>query len=89
MALNEENISKLLLILSHKLRRDILLLLHEKKEQSFSELMNTLDIDTGKMSFHLRNLKLFIEQTPDGKYKLNVSLKSGETLIKNFDLFNL
>jgi uncharacterized RDD family membrane protein YckC len=71
LAHNEENVSKLLLILSHKLRRDILMLLHEKKEQSFSELMNFLEVDTGKMSFHLRNLKLFLDQTPAGKYKLN------------------
>ena len=71
MALNEENISKILLMLSHKIRRDILLSLQEKKEQSFSELMNILDIDTGKMSFHLRSMKLFLEQTPTGKYKLN------------------
>lgn len=71
MVLNEENISKILLILSHKTRRDILLILLEKKELSFSELMNILEIDTGKMSFHLRSLKLFLEQTTTGKYKLN------------------
>ncbi|PVX26663.1 MAG: hypothetical protein CW691_00760 [Candidatus Bathyarchaeum sp.] len=71
MSFNEENISKLLLILSHQIRRDIITILDEKKEQSFSELMNILGIDTGKMSFHLRNLKLFLEQTPSGKYKLN------------------
>ena len=71
MATNEENVSNLLKILSHKLRRGIIFILHEKKEQSFSDLMNALEIDTGKMSFHLRNLKPFLEQTPTGKYKLN------------------
>jgi uncharacterized RDD family membrane protein YckC len=71
MSLNDENISKILLILSHQIRRDILLILLEKKELSFSELMNVLEIDTGKMSFHLRNLRLFLDQTPTGKYKLN------------------
>lgn len=71
MSLNEENMSKILLILSHKIRRDILFSLLEKKELSFSELMNTLEIDTGRMSFHLRNLRLFLEQTPAGKYRLN------------------
>lgn len=71
MGLNEENVSKILLVLSHKIRRDILIILLEKKEQSFSDLMNALEIDTGKMSFHLRSLKLFLDQTESGKYKLN------------------
>ena len=34
MAQNEENVSKILLIVSHKIRRDILILLNEKKEQN-------------------------------------------------------
>lgn len=89
MALNEENVSKLLLILSHKLRRDILLILDEKKEQSFSELMNTLDVDTGKMSFHLRNLKLFLEQTPAGKYKLNRIGQNALRLIKDAESLSI
>ena len=70
MSEGEKNISKIFLILSHKLRRDMLVILSEKKEQSFSELMNALEIDTGKMSFHLRNLKLFLEPTSTGKYRL-------------------
>lgn len=89
MALNEENVSKLLLVLSHKLRRDILLILDEKKEQSFSELMNTLDVDTGKMSFHLRNLKLFLEQTPAGKYKLNRIGQNALRLIKDAESLSI
>ena len=83
MATNEENVSNLLRILSHKLRRDILFILHEKKEKSFSDLMNALEIDTGKMSFHLRNLKPFLEQTPTGKYKLNRFGQNALRLIKD------
>ena len=48
MAVNEENVSKLFIILSNKIRRDILGILSEKKEQSFTDLMNALNIDTGK-----------------------------------------
>ena len=62
MAVDEKNVSKLFSILSNKLRRDILSLLYEKKELSFSDLMNAIEIDTGKMSFHLRNLKMFLKQ---------------------------
>ena len=33
--------------------------------------MKTLNVDTGKLSFHIRGLALFIEQGESGKYKLN------------------
>jgi uncharacterized RDD family membrane protein YckC len=89
MSLNDENISKILLILSHKIRRDILLILLEKKEQSFSELMNTLEIDTGKMSFHLRNLQLLLDQTPTGKYKLNKFGQKAIRILKDIEALSV
>ncbi|MEJ2242456.1 MAG: RDD family protein [Candidatus Bathyarchaeota archaeon] len=78
MTTDKDNVSKIFLILSHKLRRDILFNLSEKKEQSFSDLMNALNIDTGRMSFHLRNLKPFLEQS-SGMYKLT---SFGETAVR-------
>ena len=89
MAVNEENVSKLFSILSHKLRRDILVILYEKKEQSFSDLMNGLNIDTGTISFHLRKLKLFLEQTPTGKYKLNSFGQNALRLIKDTEALSI
>jgi uncharacterized RDD family membrane protein YckC len=89
MSLNDENISKILLILSHKIRRDILLSLLEKEELSFSELMNILKIDTGKMSFHLRNLKLFLDQTPTGKYKLNRFGQKALRILKDIEALSI
>ena len=71
MANNEENVSGILSALSHPLRREILLNLSEKGECSFTDLMNALSIDTGKLSFHIRVLAPFLEQTPSGKYKLS------------------
>jgi uncharacterized RDD family membrane protein YckC len=41
--------------------------------------MNALNVDTGKLSFHIRSLTAFIEQTPTGKYKLS---KVGENAIR-------
>jgi uncharacterized RDD family membrane protein YckC len=41
--------------------------------------MNALHVDTGKLSFHIRNLDDFLEQTPAGKYKLT---KTGENAIR-------
>jgi uncharacterized RDD family membrane protein YckC/DNA-binding transcriptional ArsR family regulator len=79
MAVDEENISKILSVLSHKIRREILLILHEKSETSFTELLNILKIDTGKLSFHIRSLSPFIEQSESGKYKLS---RAGEDAIR-------
>ena len=79
MAVDQENISKILSILSHPLRREILLNLSEKGESSFTDLMNLLKVDTGKLSFHLRSLEIFIEQTPTGKYKLS---RAGENAVR-------
>jgi uncharacterized RDD family membrane protein YckC/DNA-binding HxlR family transcriptional regulator len=79
MAVDQEQISKILSILSHPLRREILLNLSEKGELSFTDLLNLLKVDTGKLSFHLRSLEVFIEQTPTGKYKLS---RAGESAVR-------
>ena len=79
MAGNQENVSRILVVLSNPLRREILLNLSEKGECSFTDLMNALNVDTGKLSFHIRNLEGFLEQTSTGKYKLS---KAGENAIR-------
>ncbi len=71
MAVDQENVSKILSVLSHRIRREILLILCEKGDSSFTDLMNALKVDTGKLSFHIRSLQPFIEQTETGKYKLS------------------
>ena len=85
MAVNQENVSKILSVLSHQLRRDILLMLHERGESSFTDLMNALNVDTGKMSFHMRNLGPFLEQTDTGKYRLNDIGESAVEVIKDVE----
>jgi len=62
MATKQENISRILSVLSHPIRRDILLILSDKEECSFTDLMNALRVDTGKLSFHIRSLAVFLEQ---------------------------
>ena len=79
MVVDQENVSKVLAVLTHPLRREILLLLSEKGECSFTDLLNVLKVDTGKLSFHLRSLSAFTEQTPTGKYKLN---RTGESAVR-------
>jgi uncharacterized RDD family membrane protein YckC len=79
MAVDQENVSKVLSVLSHPLRREILLNLSNNGESSFTDLLNLLKVDTGKLSFHLRSLSPFIEQTSNGKYKLS---RAGESAVR-------
>jgi len=79
MAVDQENVSKVLSVLSHRIRREILLILNEKGESSFTDLMNTLNIDTGKLSFHIRSLSPFLQQTESGKYRLS---RAGEDAVR-------
>jgi len=79
MAVNQENVSKVLSVLSHPLRREILLELSNNGESSFTDLLNLLKVDTGKLSFHLRSLSSFVEQTPNGKYQLS---RAGESAVR-------
>jgi len=85
MAVDQENVSRILSVLSHPLRREILQYLSEKEEGSFTDLMNALNIDTGKLSFHIRNLAAFLEQTPTGKYKLSKTGENAIVLIKDLE----
>ena len=79
MAVSEDNVSRILSALSHPLRREILLNLSEKGECSFTELMNALSVETGKLSFHIKNLEDFLEQTKTGRYRLS---KVGENAMR-------
>lgn len=79
MAVDQGNVSKILSVLSHPLRREILLNLSNNGESSFTDLLNLLKVDTGKLSFHLRSLAPFIEQAPNGKYRLS---RAGESAVR-------
>jgi uncharacterized RDD family membrane protein YckC/DNA-binding HxlR family transcriptional regulator len=79
LAVDEDSVTKILSVLSHPIRRDILNLLSEKGECTFTDLLNALEIDTGKLSFHLRTLQAFTEQTKAGKYRLN---RTGESAVR-------
>jgi uncharacterized RDD family membrane protein YckC/DNA-binding transcriptional ArsR family regulator len=85
MTVDQENVSKILSDLSHPLRREILLRLDEKSELSFTDLINILNVDTGKLSFHIRSLAEFLEQTPAGKYKLGRLGEDAVVFIKDLE----
>jgi uncharacterized RDD family membrane protein YckC len=79
MAVDQESVTRILSSLSHPTRRGIILILNEKGECSFTDLMNALSIDTGKLSFHIRNLAGLVEQSSSGKYRLS---KMGENAVR-------
>ncbi len=79
MTTDEDSVSKILSVIAHPLRREILNLVSDKGEVSFTDMLNALQVDTGKLSFHLRNLTAFVEQTPSGKYKLS---RTGENAVR-------
>ena len=64
MAVDQGNVSKILSVLSHPLRREILLNLSNNSESSFTDLLNLLKVDTGKLSFHLRCIITFYRTNP-------------------------
>ncbi|MBN1329737.1 MAG: PH domain-containing protein [Candidatus Heimdallarchaeota archaeon] len=56
--------------ISHNTRQEILNLIAEKKVQSYTYLMQKLNLSTGKLNFHLKQLTGLIEKQTDGNYKL-------------------
>jgi uncharacterized RDD family membrane protein YckC/DNA-binding transcriptional ArsR family regulator len=85
MAVDQEKVSTILSVLSHPLRRNILLYLNEEQECSFTDFATEFGVDTGKLSFHLRSLEAFLEQTSYGKYKLSKVGQNAIILIKDLE----
>jgi DNA-binding transcriptional ArsR family regulator len=67
--------------LKHPLRRQILLLLEEKGEASFTEIQKAVDVnDTGLLSYHLKELGTLVEQSERGKNNLSEIGKASKAL---------
>jgi DNA-binding transcriptional ArsR family regulator len=68
--------------LKNPIRRQILILLEQKGEVSFTDIQNAVGInDTGLLSYHLKELNLLVEQSSRGKYSLS---EIGETSMALF-----
>jgi DNA-binding transcriptional ArsR family regulator len=58
--------------LKHPIRRQILFLLEEKSEASFTEIQNAVHMDdTGLLSYHLKELTPLVTQSARGRYSLS------------------
>ena len=63
---------KIFAALKHPIRRQILLLLKDKDEMSFTDIQNAVGLeDTGLLSYHLRELEFLVRQSARGKYSLS------------------
>ena len=66
--------------LKHPVRRQILLLLEQKGEVSFTDIQNALGInDTGLMSYHLKELAPLVEQSARAHEVMISKVKHGKT----------
>jgi len=67
--------------IGHPIRRQIIRILHKNMEVSYSDLLSMLNIETGKLNFHLKKLQPLLEQTQSGKYKLSEKGRFAHTVI--------
>ncbi len=58
-------------VLSHEIRAEIISLLHDNIEMSYTEILHTLNIEEGNLNFHLRKMKGFVELTDKKNYRLS------------------
>lgn len=68
--MEEETYSLIFRSLKHPIRRKILRILVDK-ELAFSEILNSLSIDSGHLSYHIENLGDLVKRFVNGKYGLS------------------
>ncbi len=71
-------------VLKDEKRRKIIGLLNEQGSLSYTQLMNTLGISTGKLNYHLKILNEFIMKQEDGTYVLTEKGKLAVNLMQQF-----
>lgn len=74
--------------LSHPTRSKIIEALYENVELSYTELLNILGVDTGKLNFHLKNMARLFENTEEGTYILTGEGKIAYNIIKETKKFD-
>jgi len=67
---DEETYSLIFKSLNHPIRRRILRMLQDN-ELAFSQILETLSMDSGHLSYHLEGLGELVTRSPEGKYRLS------------------
>jgi len=83
--MEEVDWSSLHRILSDPTRRNILELLAEKNELSYTEIMSLLRItNTGRLNYHLKALNVLVSKDDQGRYSLTERGKLAANMVKTF-----
>jgi DNA-binding transcriptional ArsR family regulator len=83
----KDDYNEIFTALRHPIRRQVLLLLEDKGEMSFTEIQNALGMnDTGLMSYHLKELAPLVEQSTRGKYCLSEVGRASITLFRKVEM---
>ncbi len=69
-------------ILSHKIRREIIVSLSQKVELTYTQLLEMMKISDGLLSFHLRKLKELVNQSDSGSYLLSQEGRAAFEIIR-------
>lgn len=72
-------------VLSHEIRVKIISLLYENIEMSYTEILNTLNLEAGNLNFHLRKMKNFVELTEKNNYRLSEYGKIAYVMLQGVD----
>ena len=56
--------------LNHKVRREILRLIHLKGSATYTHLLDRTELPTGQLNYHLKQLSGLIEKAPTDEYEL-------------------
>lgn len=69
----EPDVDSLFNVLSHPIRRKIILTLGSYHELSYTDMVREIGVDEGQLNFHLRRMRGFISNTSSGTYTLSTS----------------
>ncbi len=72
-------------VLRQKIRVQIIILLFENVELSYTELLNMINIDEGLLNFHLRKIKKFVHITDKRTYMLSNYGKIAHEILWDID----
>jgi membrane protein YdbS with pleckstrin-like domain len=71
--------------ITHTIRQKMLVLIEENTTQSYTDLLQKINLSTGKLNFHLKQLTGLIEKQSDGSYILTTIGKKAIDILRQID----
>lgn len=69
--------------LNHKVRREILRLIHAKGSATYTQILDRTELPTGKLNYHLKQLTGLIEKTVSDDYQLTPLGEKGVAILES------